>query len=208
MIEMDLGPESQHDLPADGTPVDAEVTRLLNAASAGDPNAPNSLLTLVYECLRGIAQQRMANERPGHTLQATALVHEAYLRLLGKPDVAWAGRGHFFRAAAEAMRKILIDHARSRNADKRGGGKAALNITGVADLASRDDPAGFLALDDAILRLERVNAQSAAIVRLRFLAGLTEPEVAEALRISERTVRRDWTFARGWLRDALAREAE
>src|SRR5438105_5115566 len=128
----------------------SDVTRLLNAAAAGDVNARGELLELVYEHLRAIAHQRMAGERQAHTLQATALVHEAYLRLLGKPDVQWAGRGHFFRAAAEAMRKILIDHARARNADKRGGGKAALSISSVADLAAEIDPAGFLALDDAL----------------------------------------------------------
>jgi RNA polymerase sigma factor (TIGR02999 family) len=197
-------------MPANGLPdvqtSSADVTRLLNAAAAGDSHASNELLSVIYENLRGIAAQRMAGERPGHTLQATALVHEAYIRLLGKPDAQWTGRGHFFRAAAEAMRKILIDYARARNADKRGGGKAALQISGVADLAPEADPSGFLALDDAILRLEKVDAQAAAVVRLRFFAGLNEQAVAEALEISERTVRREWAFARGWLRDALERD--
>src|SRR5262249_50684179 len=120
--------------PADVSAADSSnVTRLLNAAAAGDTAAPGELLGGVYDHLRAIARQRMAGERQAHTLQATALVHEAYLRLLGKADVQWAGRGHFFRAAAEAMRKILIDHARARNADKRGGGKAALSISSVAD---------------------------------------------------------------------------
>ena len=183
-----------------------EVTRLLTAVAAGDPQAPSQLLDIIYEHLRAIARARMAGERRGHTLQATGLVHEAYLRLLGRADVQWTGREHFFRAAAEAMRKILIDYARVRNADKRGGGKAALSISGVADLAADVDPSGILALDDAILRLERVDAQAAAIVRLRFYAGLNEHEVAESLGASERTVRRDWAFARGWLRDALWRE--
>jgi len=150
----------------------------------------------------------MSGERQGHTLQATALVHEAYLRLLGGSHVRWEDRGHFFRAAAEAMRKILIDHARARNADKRGGGKAALSISGVANLAAQPDPSGFLALDDAIQRLEQVNAQAAAVVRLRFFAGLQESDVAATLGISERTVRRDWAFARGWLRETLERESE
>jgi len=192
--------------PSNAADSAGNVTRLLNSAAAGDPRAPAELLDLVYEALRGIAQQRMAGERQAHTLQATALVHEAYIRLLGKPDVQWAGRGHFFRAAAEAMRKILIDHARARSAEKRGGGKAALSISGMADLASPIDPAGFLALDEAISRLEQVDSQAASVVRLRFYAGLSEDAVAESLGISQRTVRRDWAFARGWLRDVLNRE--
>lgn len=190
----------------DCQPTPEDVTRLLTAVAAGDPKAPSQLLDLIYDHLRALARIRMAGERGGHTLQATALVHEAYLRLLGRSDVRWAGREHFFRAAAEAMRKILIDYARARNADKRGGGKAALAISSVADLAADVDPAGILALDDAILRLEKVDAQAAAIVRLRFYAGLTENEVAESLGISERSVRRDWAFARGWLRDTLGRD--
>lgn len=183
-----------------------EVTRLLNAAAAGDPQAPNDLFALVYDQLRAMAGKRMASEPPNHTLQATALVNEAYVRLVGKSKTGWTGRGHFFRAAAQAMRHILVDHARARNAGKRGGGRAALSITGVADLAAMSDPGGFLALDDAILRLEQVDALAASIVRLRFFAGLQPAEVAEALGTSERTVRREWTFARGWLRDALERE--
>lgn len=183
-----------------------QVTSLLNAAAAGDPQAPNALYALVYDQLRAIAQRRMAAERSGHTLQATALVNEACMRLLGHPGVVWAGRAHFFRAAAQAMRQILIDHARAHKADKRGGGRAALSISSVADLASTTDPAGFLALDDAISRLEKVDALAASVVRLRFYAGLQPAEVAKALGASERTVRREWTFARGWLRDALERE--
>lgn len=161
---------------------------------------------MVYSQLRAIAQQRMSGERRSHTLQATALVHEAYVRLLGREDVRWADRGHFFRAAAEAMRKILIDHARGKNAEKRGGGRAALAITNVADLAADEHSDGILALDDAMVRLEAVDSQAAAIVRLRFYAGLNEEAVAQALGISVRTVRRDWAFARGWLRQTLERE--
>ena len=186
----------------------SEVTRLLQAASSGNPQAPAQLLELVYDNLRAIAGQRMSDERQGHTLQATALVHEAYLRLLGRSQIRWEDRGHFFRAAAEAMRKILIDHARARNADKRGGGRAALSISSVANLAAQPDPAGFLALDEAILRLEQMNAQAAAVVQLRFFAGLLESDVAATLGISERTVRRDWAFARAWLADALESESE
>lgn len=184
----------------------AQVTQLLNAASAGDPKAPQELFELIYDHLRIIAQKRMAAERPGHTLQATALVNEACIRLLGKPGAVWAGRGHFFAAAARAMRQILIDHFRSHHADKRGGGKAALSISSVADLASTTDPAGFLALDDAILRLEKVDTLAASVVHLRFYAGLQPAEVADSLGVSERTARRAWAFARGWLRDALEQD--
>lgn len=208
-------PNPPHDVTAqdqaEGTGPDAHsqaVTLLLQAASAGDEEAPSQLLELVYSQLRAIAQQRMAGERRSHTLQATALVHEAYLRLLGKQDAEWTGRAHFFRAAAEAMRKILIDHARARNADKRGGGKAALTIINVADLAQEQDPSGILALDDAMVRLERVDRQAADVVRLRFYAGLSVEAAAETLEISPRTVRRDWAFARAWLRDALERDVE
>ncbi len=185
-----------------------EVTRLLNAAAAGDLEAPNELFRLIYDQLRAIAQKRMAGERTDHTLQATALVNEACVRLLGTPGSRWDGRAHFFGAAAEAMRQVLIDHARARNADKRGGGRRALSINSVLDLAASENPSGFLALDDAILRLRSVDAQAAAVVQLRFFTGLNESEVAAALGISERTARRDWAFARGWLRDALKRDSE
>lgn len=186
---------------------------MLNAAAGGDAKALERVLETVYGELRAMAQARMNHERVGHTLQATALVNEAYVRLLGKHGIEWKGRGHFYRAAAEAMRKILIDHARSRAAQKRGGdgqggrgGRAALRLSGVSDLAAAEDPSGILALDEAIVRLEKVDAQAALVVRLRFYAGLGEETIAEALGISERTVRREWVFARGWLRDALERE--
>lgn len=195
------------DLPGGNAPAPSkQVTRLLNAASAGDSDAPQKLYELIYDQLRAIARMRMAAERPGHTLQATALVNEACIRLLGNPGAVWAGRQHFFAAAARAMRQILIDHFRQRHADKRGGGKAALSISSVADLASDADPAGFLALDDAISRLESVDALAASVVHLRFYAGVEPADVAKALGISERTARRAWAFARGWLRDALERE--
>lgn len=194
--------------PPDSPANSEQVTRLLDAVAAGDPTAPNQLFRLIYDQLQAIARNRMASERPGHTLQATALVNEAYMRLLGRPGARFDGRAHFFGAAAEAMRQILIDHARGFNAEKRGGGRQALSISSVVDLAAAPDPSGILALDDAILRLEKVDAQATAVVRLRFYAGLGERDVAEALNISERTVRREWAFARGWLRDALEREAE
>lgn len=193
--------------PTEGN-ADPAVTALLEAAANGDAQAPARLLDLVYTQLRAIAGQRMGSERRSHTLQATALVHEAYLRLLGGSQIQWAGRAHFFAAAADAMRRILIDHARSRNALKRGGGKAALAITNVADLAAEGDPAGILALDEAMSRLEGVDADAAAVVRLRFYAGLGVEETAQALGRSPRTVRREWAFARAWLREALEREGQ
>lgn len=196
--------------PQDAAPPHVEpgtVTRLLEKATGGSVSASDELLRLVYNQLRAIAQIRMSNERQAHTLQATALVNEAYLKLLGRQDVHWAGRSHFFRAAAEAMRRILVDHARARNADKRGGGKAALAITSIAELGEDQNPSGMLALDEALTRLHEVDAQAAEVVRLRFFAGLTEEQTAEALSLSGRTVRRDWAFARGWLRDWLERNA-
>ncbi len=189
---------------------DHGLTLLLNAAANGDDDALQTALSRIHNELRAIAQARMNQERPGHTLQATALVNEVYLRLLGPGANHWEGRKHFFRAAAEAMRKILIDHARARNAQKRGGrhARAALSISSVADLAADADPDGILALDEAILRLEKVDAQAAWVVRLRFYGGLNERAVGEALDISERTVRRSWVFARAWLRDAIEREEQ
>lgn len=176
------------------------------SAREGDASASGELLRRVYDQLRAIARAHMASERRGHTLQATALVNEAYLKLLGREDVRWNDRAHFFRAAAEAMRRILVDHARARNADKRGGGRAALSIANVADLGEGQSPEGILALDEAIARLEEADPESGEVVRLRFFGGLTEEQTAEALGVSPRTVRRNWAFARGWLRDWLERQ--
>lgn len=194
--------------PATPPPRPSEVTLLLSAASAGDTQAMQRLLGAVYDELRAIAQQRMGGERRFHTLQATALVHEAYLRLFGKEGAAFENRAHFFHAAADAMRKVLIDHARARNAQKRGGGRAALQVADAAEFIDAPDMGGFLALDDAISRLEGVDPEAASVVRLRFFAGLSEAGIAAALGLSERTVRRDWAFARAWLRDTLEREQE
>jgi RNA polymerase sigma factor (TIGR02999 family) len=150
----------------------------------------------------------MQAERAGHTLQATALVHEAYMRLLGAEGarVAWSGRGHFYAAAADAMRRILIEHARKRNADIRGGGRAVLSLSGVADLAADADADQIVSLDDAFVRLEREMPEAAAVVRLRFYAGLSVEETAAALRVSGRTVIREWTYARAWLARELSAE--
>jgi RNA polymerase sigma factor (TIGR02999 family) len=184
------------------------LTQLLARAAAGDPGAADRLLYAVYSELRAIACQRMAEENRKQTLQATALVHEAYLRLFGRQGAQFESRGHFFRAAAEAMRKILIDHARARNAQKRGGGLAALQISDVGELIQSHDQGawgGFLSLHEAISRLEVVDPKAASVVRLRFFTGLSEAGAAAALGLSERTVRREWAFARAWLRDWLER---
>jgi RNA polymerase sigma factor (TIGR02999 family) len=183
-----------------GARMNTEFTRLLNEASMHDRPPSEELLTLVYDQLRRVAQQKMAEERAGHTLQATALVHEAWLRLIGDQDVEWRGRAHFF--AADAMRKILIDHARRRGAVKRGGGSVRA-ITDVLDLASDENIDQALALDDALLRLETEDAQAGKVVRLRFFAGLSVDQTAEVLGVSRRTVARNWAYARAWLLEAL-----
>lgn len=178
---------------------DTALRELMAAAGAGDSQAADRLFPHVYERLRAIAHEHMAHERPGHTLQATALVHEAFLRLTGPDAAKHAERVGFFYAAAEAMRRILVEHARSRNAAKRGGGRPAVNIDGVLNLAADEDPEQILAFDRAFLRLQESAPDAAAVVRLRFYAGLSVEQTAEALGISPRTVDRSWAFARAWL---------
>lgn len=180
----------------------SERPRLLEDLAAGRIHSSDTLLPLVYEQLRRTAQQRMAQERPGHTLTATALVHEAYARLIGDEGVRWDGRGHFFAAAAEAMRRILIEHARSRGRVKRGGDRERVPLS-VVDLAEESDPERIMALDGAIRRLGEQDGRLAEIVRLRFYAGLSVEETASALGVSDRTVKRDWAFARAWLHKEL-----
>ncbi len=181
----------------------------MNAAAGGDGNAAHRLLPLVYEQLRKAAQLNLNAERSGHTLSATALVHEAYLKLVGPREVPWAGRGHFYAAAAESMRRILIDRARARAAAIRGGcggaeaRRAAVNLASLPDLDSETESAGFLILNDAIARLEGVDSDAAAIVRLRYFAGLSIEQTAAALGVSAPTVKRSWAFARGWLKEAI-----
>lgn len=180
----------------------AELTRLLNRADSLDEDARARLLSLVYEQLRAIANQRMASERQDHTLQATALVHEAYLRLFSSDSAEWRSRAHFFHAAAEAMHRILIDAARRRNRIKRGGGRLRVQLDGV-DLARVIDDENhaveFVALDDALQRLKVQDERAHEVVMLRFFAGLDIEQTASALGVSVRTVKRDWTFARAWL---------
>lgn len=161
------------------------------------------LLLAVYEHLKAIAHKHMASENAGHTLQATALVHEAFLRIGSDRTVPFENRGHFFAAAAEAMRRVLIDHARAKGAAKRGGGAAKVPLS-VADLASDCDPAEILALDEALARLEKQEPEVADVVRLRFFAGLSGDETAEVLGVSPRQVDRLWSYARAWLLREMA----
>lgn len=184
---------------------DTAFNDLLKSDSGNDPQSAAELLPLVYEELRTLARQRMRAERPDHTLQATALVHEAFKKLAGGA-IEWKGRSHFFFAAASAMRAILIDHARARNSEKRGGSvkRSVLEIMNVADLAADTPGDVILALDAAICRLSTVDSFAEQVVRLRFFAGLTNDQASEALECSPRTVKRGWEFARAW----LAREME
>jgi RNA polymerase sigma factor (TIGR02999 family) len=177
----------------------SDVTRFLSAIEQGDPHAAEQLLPLVYDELRRLAAARMAEEKPGQTLQATALVHEAYVRLVGPdPDRQWGGRGHFFAAAAEAMRRILVDNARRRRAQKRGAHLERITLPDLAEPAN-DDPIDLLALDEALRKLEALHPQKAQVVQLRYFAGYTLEEAAEALGIARATAQRHWTFARAWL---------
>lgn len=175
----------------------AEISRILQGPS---PDM-DRLLPLVYGKLREIAAQRMAGERPGHTLDATGLVHEAYLKLVHGP-LGWHGKAQFYAAAAEAMRRILVDHARARGRGKRGGGRTRLPLD-VVELASREDPSEILSVDEAVRRLEERDPRMAEIVKLRFFAGLSDEETARALGITDRTVRREWTLARAFLQREL-----
>jgi RNA polymerase sigma factor (TIGR02999 family) len=181
----------------------SDVTRLLEAASSGDRQAVADVLPLVYEELRKLAAAWLSAERPGQTLQPTALVHEAYLRLVGagQPQ-GWNGRGHFFAAAAEAMRRILINRARDKNRLKRGGGRNRVDLDAFTDPTTLPD-ADLLELDDALGRLAIANSQAAELIKLRFFAGLSLTEAAVSLGISTRSVSRLWAFARAWLIDAL-----
>lgn len=178
----------------------SEVTQLLNAIAQGDDQATDRLLPLVYQELRRLARGRMSQERSDHTLQATALVHEAYLRLVGDAEPRWDGRGHFFAAAAEAMRRILIDHARSKNAVKRGGQCERIELDcAAAEASSPEDFFDVLALDDALTKLAAQAPAKAELVKLRYFAGLSLEEAAQAMGISERTAKRYWVTAKGWL---------
>jgi RNA polymerase sigma factor (TIGR02999 family) len=176
----------------------AEVTGLLKAWSSGDPAALDRLASVVYQELRRIARRYMKNERPGNTLQTTALVNEVYLRLVDVQNVDWQHRAQFFAISAQMMRRVLVDAARARGSYKRGGGAVKVNIDETAVLAPEPD-ASILALDNALEAFSRAAPRQAKVVELRYFGGLSEEEIVQVLGISPRTVRRDWDFARAWL---------
>ena len=176
----------------------SDVTRTLNAIERGDPKAAGQLLPLVYDELRKLAAYKMSNEAPGQTLQPTALVHEAWLRLSGGEDRAWDSRAHFFGAAAEAMRRILIDRARRKKALRHGAGQARLDIQELEIAAPAPDDQ-LLAIDEALNKLASLDQAKAELVKLRYFAGMTIEEAASVLRISEATAKRWWAYARAWL---------
>jgi RNA polymerase sigma factor (TIGR02999 family) len=183
-----------------------DVTQILSQIESGDPTAAEQLLPLVYEELRKLAAARLAHEKPGQTLEATALVHEAYVRLLGPSAGAerqWNSRGHFFAAAAEAMRRILIDQARNKRSQRRGGNCHRIELTSV-DPAVQVNQLEILALDEALERLAARDPRAAEVVKLRFFAGLTVAEAAQALAISVATAENDWAYAKSWLKLQLA----
>lgn len=174
------------------------VTQLLDFAATGNLQAARDLLPLVYRSLHDLARRQMNNQHPGHTLQATALVHEAYMRLVGSGDLGWNSRAHFYAAAAEAMHRILIDHARRVGAKKRGGGRKR-EIASVVDLAHDDTVSDALEIDDAIEALRQHDARAASVIQLRFYAGLSIDDTAAALHLAPSTVDREWRYARAWL---------
>lgn len=191
----------------------AHVTRILEDINRGDETAVGRLVSAVYEELHRLACGQMAGERAGHTLQPTALVHEAFLRVFGGQDVCWENRAHFFGAAAEAMRRILVEYARRRGAQKRGGERHRVELGEMAAQPARDEPARWmsddasenvLALDEALDRLAAVDPKKKRIVELRFFAGFSIEETAKVLGVSPRTVRRSWTYAKSWLAREMA----
>lgn len=194
------------DIPNESEP-SPNITTLLEQAAAGDQDAANQLMPLVYQQLRAIAQLRMASENPGHTLQATALVHEVFLKLVGDRKIPWQNQGHFYAAAAQSMRRVLLDHAKAKGRKKRGGNRKKMPLN-VADLAIDENSEQILALDAALCRLEEQNPEAASVVRLRFYAGLSVDQTAEALDMAPRTVDRRWKFARAWLYKALDEQDE
>ena len=183
-----------------------EATTLLRLAANGDPSAAEQLLPLIYNELRQLAVRRLANERPDHTLQATALVHEAYLRLVGSADEeVWDGRSHFFAAAAESMRRILVEAARRKQSQKRGGDWEKLDIDRI-DVSSNDRAERLIAIDEALARFETVDPKKAELVKLRFYVGLSIPEAAETLDMSIATANRHWKYAKAWLQHEMEKD--
>lgn len=179
-----------------------DVTLLLTRVNAGDPSAPGRLLELVYEDLRNLASAYMRNERDDHTLQATALVHEAFLRMVDWKNVTWESRAQFFAVAAQVMRRVLVDHARHKNAAKREGGQQKLALDAAVSFADEKE-FDILALEDALLGLEKLDRRQAQIVELRFFGGLSIEEAAHVLKISPATVKREWAIAKAWFQREL-----
>jgi RNA polymerase sigma factor (TIGR02999 family) len=201
------------EVPAPGASPHGEITELLRQVSAGDREAFSRIVSLVYRELGHLARRRLGSERAEHTLNTTALVHEAYLKLAGQTRTEWRNREQFFAIASEAMRRILIDHARGRLRDKRGGDheRVALHDDAVPELAhvlGDTDADELVALDEALQRLKEFNPQGAQIVQYRFFGGLSNEEIAKLLDVSDRTVRRSWTVARAWLRRELGASLE
>ncbi len=180
----------------------SDITRILTAIDEGDTRAVDELLPAVYQELRQLAARKLARERPGQTLQPTALVHEAYLRLVGTEGQSWKGRTHFFGAAAEAMRRILIENARRKGRLKRGAGRRRVDLDEVR-MDVEDPSTDILALDEALAKLEATDKVKADLVKLRYFAGLTVEQAADVLGISERTAKRYWAYARAWLYDEI-----
>jgi RNA polymerase sigma factor (TIGR02999 family) len=174
------------------------ITALLMGWRQGDQRAAEQLMTTVYDELRRLAAHYMRSERPDHTLEATALVHEMYLKLFGSEPVQWQNRAHFFAVAAQQLRRVLVNHARDRHAQKRGGRRVKLSLSHANGLAQPREQ-DLLDLEDALERLEQVDARAARVIELRFFAGLREEEAAEVLGVSVATLKRDWTFGRAWL---------
>jgi RNA polymerase sigma factor (TIGR02999 family) len=186
----------------------SDVTQILHAIAEGDPSAASQLLPLVYNELRQLAAHRLAQQTPGQTLQPTALVHEAYLRLVGDPaDQDWDNRGHFFAAAAEAMRRILVENARRKGRRKRGGGLKRRDLDAAEQVTVPEIREDLLALDEALTKLAATNPQAAQLVQLRYFAGLSIPEAAKTLGVSARTADRLWAFARVWLLREVSEDA-
>jgi RNA polymerase sigma factor (TIGR02999 family) len=201
-----VGEDIPSDFSSDWPPAMNEVTRVLSAIEAGDPHAAEQLLPLVYEELRKLAAQKLAQEKPGQTLEATALVHEAYLRLVDVEKAQhWDSRGHFFAAAAEAMRRILIDQARRKQSQRQGSGRKRQPLEGV-EIAVPEPSLDVLAINDALERFEKADPLKASLVKLRYFTGLTIPEAAEALGISSTTADRYWAYARAWLHAELKKD--
>ena len=185
----------------------SDVTRILNAIEGGDAKATDELLPLVYDELRLLAAQKLSHERTGQTLQATALVHEAYLRLVGDEPRSWKNRGHFFKAAAEAMRRIIVDRARGKKCIKRGGGRLKVELNDAL-LAVEVSPENLLVIDEALTRLVEEDPEAAQLVKLAYYGGLSVEQAGEALGVSRRSAYRHWAFARAWLYAAIAAEAD